>query len=468
MLFKRIYNSFSFRLAFLSLMVFLSAMLILRYSIYHSAVSEAEGGVKSIVEGQLMEVTDAINKHGTEYGLNIISSMIDNDREKMFVIIFTGVRGNILEGNLKAWPEVAPVDDKWVQFELDPELVDTNRDGVVDDNDEEGEPRLFLGTIKNYPKGSKLLVAYDIRHVENIRNLLLTVLWQNILLAVAAAIFCSAIITLIISSRLRLLNKTCEDVMEGKMDERVHLTGSDDEFDRLGSNFNSMLSWINRLIANTKDTTDSLAHDMRTPLNRHRIRLEEILKDPATRDSTKEKVMEAVKEVDRVVEMFDSILSISKAEGRSAISDFKEFDLRELTDDLLDLYSAVAEQKGISVTSEVPDKIMFKGERQLFAQALMNLLDNAIKYTPEGGAVKFSVVENSDETRIVVSDTGEGIPQEFHEKVRERFYRLDKSRTTSGSGLGLSLVDAVVKLHGGEMSFANLDPGLVVTLVFSK
>jgi len=462
LLLKKIYYSFSFRLAFLSLMVFLTAMLILRYSIYHSAVSEAEGGVKTIIEGQFMEVTDAISKHGVDYGLNIISSMLENDRDKMFVILFTDVKGN------KAWPELKPLDDKWFEFQLQPEQMDTNGDGVFDDEDEVGEPRTFIGTVKTYPKGSRLLVAYDILHVQNIRYLLLTVLWQNILLAVVAAVFCSTIISIIISSRLRLLNKTCEDVMDGKMNERVHLTGSSDEFDRLGSNFNSMLGWINRLIANTKDTTDSLAHDMRTPLNRHRIRLEEILKDPSTGDKTRERVAEAVKEIDRIVEMFDSILSISKAEGRSAISDFKPFDLRELADDLLDLYSAVAEQKNVSVTSDIPDAIMFKGDRQLFAQALMNLLDNAIKYTPENGAVKFSVTETNTETRIIITDSGEGIPEEFHEKVKERFYRLDKSRTTSGSGLGLSLVDAVVKLHGGEMTLANLNPGLAVMMVFRK
>lgn len=468
MLIKRIYKSFSFRLAFLSLIVFLAAMLVLRYSIFNSVINEAEGSVKSVVEGQMMEVTNAINKHGVDYGLNIISSMLDNDRDKMFVIIFTGVQGNILEGNLKVFPEVTKVDEKWVRFRLDPKHDLRRIEAGEEVAEGDDEPHPFLGIVKTYPRGSKLLVAYDIRHVENIRHLILSVLWQNILLAAMAALFCSGIITLIISRRLRVLNETCEEVMEGHMNERVKLTGSDDEFDRLGSNFNSMLSWINRLVANTKETTDSLAHDMRTPLNRHRLRLEEILKDPATRNETRERVGEAVREIDRIVEMFDSILSISKAEGRSAISDFKDFDLHELADDLLDLYGAVAEQKNIIVSAEIPERAVFKGDRQLFAQALMNLLDNAIKYTPEGGEVKFTVTETDEETRITIADTGEGIPEEFHEKVKERFYRMDKSRTTSGSGLGLSLVDAVVELHGGEMLFQDNKPGLAVVLVFKK
>ena len=471
MLLNRISKSFSFRLTFLSLMVFLAAMLLLRYSIYYNVVNEAEDGVKSIVQDEMQEITDAINKHGVDYGLNIISSTLENDQDKMFVILFTGVKGNVLEGNLKEWPRLKPIDGTWSRLRIKPNQIQSDEvkaDIDTDVENEDPDARIYMVTIKNYPKGSRLLIGYDIRHVENIRRLMLSGLWQNIIVATFAAIFCSALITVIISRRLRMLNKTCEDVMEGKVEERVELNGSNDEFDRLGANFNSMLGWINRLITNTKETTDSLAHDMRTPLNRHRIRLEEILKDPNARDETRERVGEAVKEIDRIVEMFNSILSISKAEGRSAIADFKQFDLRELADDLLDLYGVLAEQKNITVASHAPDAIMFKGDRQLFAQALMNLLDNAVKYTPEGGVIEFSINENEAETVIKISDSGEGIPEEFHDKVKERFYRMDKSRSTSGSGLGLSLVDAVVNLHGGEMKFDDNKPGLVVILAFKK
>lgn len=465
---KRTYKSFSFRLTFISLFLFLVVLLLLRYSIYYSAVEEAEGDIKSVVEGQMMEIADGIKKHGVEYGLNVISSIIENDREKMFVIAFTDSKGNVLEGNLKSIPDMTPLDGKWGEFEVQPVNDEAGNDpsATRDDDDDNNEPRLFMATIKNYPKGSKLLVGYDVKHVENIKQIVWDVLWQNIILSLFAAIFCSLVITFIISKRLRLLNNTCEDVIHGKLEKRVQLTGSDDEFDRLGQNFNSMLGWINQLISNTKETTDNLAHDMRTPLNRHRIRLEEIIYDSSTPPETREHVTEAVKEIDRIVEMFNSILSISKAEAKSDIKEFTRFDLRELIDDLLDLYGFLAEQKQIEVIYNVPDKIEFKGDRQLFAQALMNLIDNAVKYTPEGGRIEFNVEENDDEVIFTLADSGEGIPEEFYEKVRERFYRLDKSRTTSGSGLGLSLVDAVVKLHGGQMEFSDNKPGLRVKLTF--
>ena len=468
----RVFRSFTFRLAMVIFLVFIAALFAVRFSIYYGAVSEAEQEVYFIINGEETEISTAIKKHGIDYGLNIISTVVENDRDHMFAIMYVNSKGKKLEGNLNEWPELRAKDDKWSVFEVDlknevedADKVDANDNGDNDDDDD-SDVRQYLGTVKTYPSGSKLLIGYDMRHIQNIRSLLESVWLQNVIFSTIAAIFCSFMITLIISRRLRDLNKTCEKVIDGELAERVKLNLSGDEFDKLGSNFNSMLEWISELISNTKETTDNLAHDMRTPLNRHRIRLQKILDNPETKAETRAEVEQAVNEIDRLVMMFDSILSISKAEAKSNIAQFAEFDLRELIDDLLDLYSFLAEQKNITIISKVTEALSFKGDRQLFAQAMMNLIDNAIKYTNEGGRVEIDTKKTTDKIKITIADNGPGIPAEFHEKVKERFFRLDKSRTTLGSGLGLSLVSAVVKLHHGEMKFFDNKPGLKVVLSF--
>lgn len=454
-LIKRIYKSFSFRLAFVCMSVFLCSLIFLRMLIYYGIVNEAVGDVKTIIEQQIRNLDDALKDEGVDYTLNLISIMLSNDHEKTMAIIFLSAKETKLEGNLESWPELKPDGEKWFTFSvnLDP------------DSPEESH---YLAAVKTYPSGSKLLVGYNLKHVENIRKIISNVLWQNILLSLVAAVVSSTIITFLISRRLRVFNNSFARVMEGNLEHSAGLSGSNDEFDRLAQHFNAMLAWINRLVTSTKETADNLAHDMRTPLNRHRIRLEGILQSPGVNNKTVEAISEAINDIDRIVEMFDAILNISKAEAKSNIANFEEFDATSMVKRVLDFYRELADDKFIRITSEMPEKIYFKGDSQLFAQAIANLLDNAIKYTPERGKIQVELQDSADKFILSIADSGAGIPPEYYEKVKERFFRMDKSRTTAGTGLGLSLVDAVVRMHGGFMEFSDNNPGLKVTLIFKR
>lgn len=448
---KKIHHSFSFQLIAICLLIFLSATLILRSYIYKSISAEAYKNVKSVIEQEFDEINTTIEKKGVEYGLNLISIVIDSDDEKIIAVVFQNKDGVIAEGNLLKFPQSAPKNG-WVKF-------------IAFAGDEEQE---YLAMVKTYPDGAKLLVGYSLRHVETVKKTFVKTIWEDLLYSVITAVFCTIFILWITRKKLYLLNRAFENVKSGNLAFRALLVGSNDQFDKLSANFNDMLEWISALIKSTKETAENLAHDMRTPLSRHRIRLEGIVADKKTPAKTKQMISEAILELDKLGEMFDAILKISKAESGLSVPDFLQFDLSELITDIADLYKISADQKNIKIREKIPQAILFNGDKQLFAQAISNLLDNAIKYTPQKGKILVSVEEENHLIKIIIADSGGGIPEEYHKKVRERFFRLDKSRHTEGTGLGLSLVEAVVKLHRGEMVFSSNKPGLVVALIFNK
>lgn len=451
MIFSKLRKSFSFRLTLICFLAFLSTLVVLRIMIYQSTLSEAENEIIEVLKGQFREIDDAVKDHGAKYALDIIRQVNQNDTDQIFAIIYRDKQGKILEGNIDVMPEYTAYNKDLIKFVL------------VDSQDSE-ESLNYIGKIKKYPDGAILLVAHDTRHLEKINEILLNVLVENLLLSLAAALLCSALVTYLVSRRLKSLNRTCLALAGGDLEARAKVNGSNDEFDMLSSNFNYMLSWINRLILNIKGTTDNLAHDMRTPLNRHRIRLQSMMHLSGVSDELKAQIQESAAEIDKIVHMFNSILNISRAETKSGIDQFVSFYLSELMNDVLDIYMDFAEEKGIEIKIEVPEDIKVTGDRQLFAQGLANIIDNAIKYTPVNGRITFSAYKKDGAIFIEVADTGPGIPEEYFEKVRERFFRLETSRTTEGTGLGLSLVDAVVKLHNGELEFSNLNPGLKVLI----
>jgi signal transduction histidine kinase len=254
--------------------------------------------------------------------------------------------------------------------------------------------------------------------------------------------------------------------MGGNLDERAPTSGSKDEFDQLAQNLNAMLGWIAQLIHSIKDATNALAHDMRTPLSRHKIHLTQMLKTKELPDNCREPLQQAVEEVDRIVELYDAILNISRAESRATVENFAPFDVYALLIDVVELYETLVEQRKMTLGLSCAPDIQITGERQLIAQAVYNLVDNALKYAPEGTEIKVSCERRDGETVIAVRDFGPGIPPEERERVKERFYRLDKSRSTPGTGLGLSLVDAVMQLHRGRFVLENASPGLRAMLVF--
>lgn len=471
---RRLIQSFSFRLLFITMLVFFMAMLAIRMGIYHTNVRDALDEVKGIIDEQYYQIDKGISRRGVQHGMNLIAAILHFDIENSFAVAYMDNDGLMREGNLTDWPETEREEGEWFIFKV----AVLPEDSTMSEDDarvlggitsvfkkRDLGLRTFLARVHRYPSGDQLLVGYDLRHVQQVRDLLFNVLVEGIVVSLLAAIVCSLLIAYWINRRLRLINRTCTNVMSGDLDERAPTSGGRDEFDQLAINFNAMLAWITHLVHSIKDATNALAHDMRTPLSRHRIHLTDLQNSPDLPDHIRAQLQSSIDEIDRIVELYDNILSISRAESRTAVENFTAFNLCELLTNVIELYEPFAEQKQATLTLECDPNLMLTGEHQLVAQAVANLVDNAIKYAPEGSNVSLKGFEQHGIT-IEVSDAGPGIPADEREKVKERFYRLDKSRSTPGTGLGLSLVDAVMQLHSGRFTLADNNPGLKATLRF--
>jgi signal transduction histidine kinase len=225
-----------------------------------------------------------------------------------------------------------------------------------------------------------------------------------------------------------------------------------------------MLGKIEELIGGIRDISANVAHDLRTPLNRLRHRLENVTLLGLSPTDTREEIRLAVEEVDRLVATFNAILRISQAETGAGFDRFEPFSLSMMVEDVAELYDALAEARQIRLQTSLAAEIQYHGDKHLLTQAFANLLDNAIKYSPADSEVNVTLHQEGESILLTVADHGAGIPPEYYGKVTQKFFRMEASRTTSGNGLGLSLALAAIKLHGGTLQFEENHPGLKVTV----
>jgi signal transduction histidine kinase len=228
---------------------------------------------------------------------------------------------------------------------------------------------------------------------------------------------------------------------------------------------NNMLDRIGRLMDGVRQVSNAIAHDLRTPIARARARLEDAATHAESEAELRAAVERAVADLDGVTSVFQALLRIAEIEAGSRRSAFAEIDLGPLLADLADLYGALTEDRGLTLTLRVPDTLPVYGDRDLLQQAVANLLDNAIKFSPEGGRITLSAEPIERQVRIVISDQGPGIPEQDRLRATERFFRGEQARNTPGSGLGLALVQAVATLHDGALLLEDAGPGLRATIL---
>ncbi len=277
-------------------------------------------------------------------------------------------------------------------------------------------------------------------------------------------------------ARIDTITATSNEIMSGNLSERVPVTRHNDEFDQLAINLNDMLDRIEKLMAGLKEVTDNVAHDLKTPLSRMRNRAEAALREGKKPQDHKKALEATIAESDQLISTFNALLLIARVEAGAVADSLQDVDVSEVVADVCELYGPVVEDAGAVLEAYITADIKVHANRELLSQALVNLLENAIKYATEqnkgsaddaktGGKIIVSVKRKDDRIYIEVADNGPGIPDSDRQRVLERFVRLEKSRTEQGSGLGLSLVSAVVRLHKGTFRIEDADPGVRAIMV---
>lgn len=264
--------------------------------------------------------------------------------------------------------------------------------------------------------------------------------------------------------RMETITSTSNKIMAGDFSERVPVTRRNDEFDALATNLNAMLDRIEKLMQGMKEVTDNVAHDLKTPLTRMRNKAESALRESQDEGARRDALETTIEESDKLIKTFNALLMIARADAGTPSGALSEIDLSAVVADVAELYGPLAEDEGLELETEIAEGIKVNGNRELLGQALVNLIENALKYyEPEDGKtgrITVGLKAENGRVRITVADNGPGIPEADRARVIERYVRLEKSRTEPGSGLGLSLVAAVARLHKGELRLEDNAPGV--------
>lgn len=359
-------------------------------------------------------------------------------------------------GNLDAWPANMEHPDNFVEFDYQRRI------------DSRLETRRARGRVFALAGGFNLLVAQDVHERYLTERLFTTTLPWTVGLVLILGLVGGAVMSRNMLARLDSINRTSAEIIDGDLSRRVPIGAAHDEFDALAENLNAMLDRIERLMTGVREVTDSVAHDLRTPLNRLRNRLETTLRhlDPAAAETPE--IEAAVAETDSLIATFNALLLIAEADAGVSRGEMTPIDLAPVAEDMAELYAPLAEEKGVALKIAPAGATMIDGNRSLITQALANLVDNAIKYTPSGGGVTVTALETPQGVELRVADTGPGIPPQERARVVERFVRLEASRNSPGTGLGLSLVAAVARLHDARLMLEDNNPGLRATIRFPR
>ncbi len=360
----------------------------------------------------------------------------------------------VLAGNLARWPPVLQGNAGRSDFRMQEWKPDA------------AEPPLLRADFATLADGSRLLVGRDISDLDQFRRKIDLAFALVVALIFVLAVVAGLAVTRRTVGRIESINATSRTIMQSGLGERVPLFGTQDEWDQLAENLNTMLDRIEVLVGEVKQATDNVAHDLRTPLTRMRGRLERASLGERDSRFDQKLITDTMADLDDVLRMFSSLTRISQIETTSRTAAFRPVDLVEIAEAVVELFDAAAENKDVELKAVGERPVLVTGDRDLLFDAVANLVDNAIKHGRGAGQVTVELNRGDTGAVISVSDDGPGIPADEHQHVFRRFYRLERSRRTPGNGLGLSLVSAVARLHEARIKLLDNAPGLKVELQF--
>ncbi len=444
-------KSTTFRLALSYLGIFTVSAVALLALVSWSTSTFIEWQVQETVEAEAVGLSEQYRERGIKGLAEIVGERARSDTERRTVYLLVSPQDERIAGNLFGWPADELEVDGWLRFSI--ERV--------------GEGRFATEvTARNYtlPDGYRLLVGRSLHDAKRVKSAINRALAWGLALTILLGIVGGYLTSRHLLQRVYAMSRTARRIVGGDMTSRMSSSGAGDEFDQLAETFNEMMDQIERLVESIRTVTDNVAHDLRTPLNRLRSRIDVALLSDTDAAGLRQTLEETQAEADNLLATFNALLTISHAE--SSTEGFELVDPARLAADAVELYEPLAEEKGIVIRLDAAPDLTIKAERHLLFQALANLVDNAIKYTPAGGTATVTVAAAPTGVAITVADSGPGIPPASREAVLDRFVRLDSTRSTPGNGLGLALVAAVARQHGAALTLGDNDPGLRITLAF--
>lgn len=449
----RLLRTSTFQLALVYMTLFASSVFVLLGFIYWATAGYMARQTDETIQAEIQGLAEQYQRQGLEGLVSVIRERVAKDRDRSSIYLVILPDGRQVAGNLNQWPSAGESEDGWINF-----FMDRPQDAGRESNRHLARARVFrIGS------DMRLLVGRDVNNLMAVQELVSRALTWGMGVTVALAFIGGLLMSRSTMRRIEAINQTSREIMKGDLSRRIPTRGGGDDFDQLADNLNAMLDQIEALMEGVRHVSNNIAHDLRTPLTRLRNRLETIqnhIDDPV---QTQESINLAMAEADRILHTFNALLRIARIESGGFQRPTHRISLKELVEDAVELYEALAQDKQQELSADVPEDVLIPGDRDLLFQALANVLDNAIKYTPEQGQIRVWL-DRGTRARLVVADNGVGVPEGERERVFERFYRVDKDRSTLGNGLGLSLVKAVVELHRGRVWLEDNQPGLRVVM----
>jgi len=452
---NRLLRSRIFRLALIYLCLFSAAILAVIGVIYWSATESVTRQIDATIDAEIRGLAEQYNQRGLGGLVEAIRGRAAAAGPTRGLYLLADHRFTALAGNLSRWPDEQPDAQGWLTFRL--EFPEAEGGGV-----NFGRARVFdLGG------GQHLLVGHDVRERTRIAGLVRESLIWGLAIAIALSAAGGVLMSRSLLRQIDRINTTSHEIMAGDLSQRVPLSGRGDEFDDLAANLNAMLVRIEQLYVAMKQVTDNIAHDLRSPLGRLRSRLEVTLMERPGELGYRVAIEQSIAEADALLETFNALLGIAQAESGAPRQRFAPIELAEVLRDAVELYEPLAEERGLTLNLDLDldGPATTSGDRNLVFQAIANLIDNAIKFSRPGGHIEVALRRDKAEIRVSIADRGPGIPEASRSRVLEPFFRLESSRSTPGSGLGLSLVAAVARLHDGRLRLEDNHPGLRACLI---
>ena len=451
---RRLFRNAAFRFALLHTLVFVLSVAAVGLIAEVLVTRALKQQALQRIEQEAGELRDEFNEFGRDSFLQLIDKQVaKGDNRLQFAVI--AADGRKVAGEhllLRVWPKT---------IALPP---GQGSEVALSSSD------IIMIVRQPLADGLTLLVANDVRSIEDVEDVVSSafyiVLGMSTLLGLVGGIFLSGALL----RRVHRVTQTAEAIIGGDLSRRIERTGSGDEFDHLSATLNTMLDRINGLMASLHQVSNDIAHDLRTPLSRQRQNLEEARSHATTTAEYAAAVDKAIQEADGLLATFSALLRIAQIDAGTRRAAFSRVDLSEVLQNVGDAYGPAIEDGGRFLQIALAPHHRVEGDRELLTQLFSNLIENAIGHTPKGSAIRMDLERDPPTGRSLarISDNGPGIPPAERPKVFRRFYRLEKSRTTPGNGLGLSAVAAITELHRASIVLSDNRPGLVVTITFPQ